>query len=190
MHPMRATDERRTPLPFAQARRRAAGVTAVSLGLALTLLGADAARANTLTGPTYSPDPRATVPMTVSVSGSADPTATLRVYVQQGGTCPTSAQVEAGSIPAGVTEVIARAPVGPFAYEGTYTPAVTGSHTICAFLLGAGTTGTSASSTGFSVGAAPPPHRLLLRARRRPWSTACHRSSAPTRPRCAAWCRR
>ena len=52
MHPMRATDERRIPLSFAQARRRAAGVTAVSLGLALTLLGADAARANTLTGPT------------------------------------------------------------------------------------------------------------------------------------------
>ena len=155
MHPTRAAQERWTPRTLAHARSRAAGITAVSLALAL--LGAGVAQANTLTGPTYSPDPRATVPMTVSVSGSADPTGALRVYVQQGNPCPTSADVEAGNIPAGVTQVIARQPVGPFAYEGTYTPAVAGQHTVCAYLLGSGTTGTSASSTGFSVGPAPPP---------------------------------
>lgn len=157
MPPTRAAHSRWIPKHYAQARSRAAGLAAVSLTLALTLLGADAAHANTLTGPTYSPDPRATVPMTVAVSGSADPTGALRVYVVQDGTCPASADVEAGNIPAGVTQVIARQPVGPFAYDGTYTPAVAGKHTVCAYLLGAGTTGTSASSTGFSVGPAPPP---------------------------------
>lgn len=158
MHPTRAAHERWIPTNLTQARRRATGVTALSLALALTLIGAGTAQANTLNGPTYSPGPRATVPMTISVSGSADPTATLRVYVQPTGACPSSANVEAGSIPAGTTEVIARQPVGAFSYSATYTPPVAGSYTICAYLLGASTmTGTSASSTGFSVGAAPPP---------------------------------
>ena len=60
--------------------------------------------------------------MTVGVSGSADPTAALRVYVQQGGTCPHLGAGGGGDDPAGATEVIARTPVGPFAYDATYTP--------------------------------------------------------------------
>jgi len=157
MQPTRAAHERWTPRHPASARSRAATLVAVGLTLALTLFaGAEAAQANTLTGPTYSPDPRATVPMTVSVSGSADPTAALRLYVQQGGPCPTSADVEAGNIAAGATEVIAKQPVGPFSYSATFTPPAAGSYTLCAYLLGSGTTGTSASSTGFSVGPAPP----------------------------------
>lgn len=133
-------------------------VTTLSLALALTLAGADAARAHTLNGPTYSPGPRATVPMTISVSGVADPTAVVRVYVQPSGPCPSSEAVKAGSVPAGVTEVIARQAVGAFSYSATYTPPAAGAYTLCAYLFDtSATTGTSASSTGFTVGAAPPP---------------------------------
>ena len=148
MHPTRAAHERWIPTNLAPARGRgrAASVMALSLALALTLLGADAAHAHSLNGPTYSPGARATVPMTIGASGSADPTAALRVYVQQGGACPTSANVEAGTIPAGLTEVIARSSrSGAFSYSGTYTPPVAGSYSICAFLFGgSANTGTSA----------------------------------------------
>jgi len=133
-------------------------LAALSLALALTLLGAEAARAHTLNGPTYSPSPRATVPMTVSVSGVADPTAAVRVFVQQGGACPSSESVKTGAVPAGTTAVIAKQPVGAFSYSETYTPPAAGSYTLCAFLFDtSATTGTSASSSGFTVGAAPPP---------------------------------
>ena len=160
MHPTRAAHERWIPTPLAPARGRgrAASVVALSLGLALLLLGAEAAQAHTLNGPTYSPAAQATVPMTISVSGSADPTAVLRVYVQPSGACPTSTQVQTGSIPAGSTEVIAQQPVGAFSYSGTYAPPSAGSYSICAFLFGGSSnTGTSASATSFGVGPAPPP---------------------------------
>ncbi|MEA2193691.1 MAG: hypothetical protein QOG42_125 [Solirubrobacteraceae bacterium] len=157
MHPKRAIHAGPSATTVAGARRSGVRATALSVGLALTLLaGADAAQANTLNGPTYSPGPRATVPMTISVSGSADPTATLRVYVQQAGACPSSADVEAGSIPAGSTRVVAEQPVGAFSSSGSYTPPAAGSYTICAYLLGSGSTGTSASSTSFTAGVAPP----------------------------------
>jgi len=157
MHPTRAAHERGIPTNPVRAGARTASVIALGLALALMLLAADAAQANTLHAPTASPGAQATVPMTISASGSADPTATLRVYVQQGGACPSSANVEAGTIPAGSTEVIAHQPVGPFAYSGTYTPPVAGSYSICAFLFGGSNAGTSASSTSFAVGPAPPP---------------------------------
>jgi hypothetical protein len=158
MHPPRAAHDRPTPTNLASAPCRAATVMALSLALALMLLGADAAHANRLNGPTYSPSPRATVPMTISASGTADSAASLRVYVQPGGACPTSANVAAGNIPAGSTEVIAERPVGPFSYSATYTPPAAGSYSICAFLLGStSNAGTSASATSFSVGPAPPP---------------------------------
>jgi hypothetical protein len=158
MHPTRAAHDRWTPTNLRSAPGRAATVMALSLALALMLLATDAAQAHTLNGPTASPGARATVPMTISVSGSADPTATLRVYVQQSGPCPTSANVEAGAIPAGSTEVIARQPVGAFSYSATYTPPVAGSYSICAFLFGgADNIGTSASAATFTAGPAPPP---------------------------------
>jgi len=151
MQPMRAAHPRWISTTLGRA-------AALSLALALTLLGANAAGAHTLNGPTYSPGPRATVPMTISVSGSADPTAIVRVYVQQSGICPSSADVKAGTVPAGATEVIAKEPVGAFSYSATYTPPVAGSYTLCAYVFDTSTTtGTSASSTGFTVGPAPPP---------------------------------
>jgi hypothetical protein len=156
MHPTRPAHTRPNPTSPGGARRRAAAIAALSLALAL--LGADAARAHTLNGPTYSPGPRATVPMTISASGTADPTAVLRVYVQQGGPCPSSDAVKAGTVPAGATEVISKQPVGAFSYSATYTPPVAGSYVLCAYIYDTSTTtGTSASSTGFTVGAAPPP---------------------------------
>lgn len=158
MHPTRAAHDRWTPPTDVGAAGRAATVMALSLALALMLLGADAAHANRLNGPTYSPGPRATVPMTISASGAADTAASLRVYVQQGGACPTSANVAAGNIPAGSTQVIAEQPLGPFSYSATYTPPVAGSYSICAFLIGsASNAGTSASATSFTAGPAPPP---------------------------------
>lgn len=157
MHPTRAAHDRWIPPNLASAPGRAATVMTLSLVLALMLLGAEAAHANRLNGPTYSPGPRATVPMTITASGTADSAASLRVYVQPSGACPTSANVEAGNIPAGSTRVIAEQPVGPFSYSATYTPPVAGSYSICAFLLGPASTGTSASATSFSAGPAPPP---------------------------------
>lgn len=158
MHPSRAAHDRWIPTNLASASGRAATVMALSFALALMLLGADAAHANRLNGPSYSPGPRATVPMTISASGTADTAASLRVYVQPGGACPTSANVEAGNIPAGSTEVIAERPVGAFSYSATYTPPAAGSYSICAFLLGAASNaGTSASATSFTAGPAPPP---------------------------------
>lgn len=158
MHTTRAAHERWISTNPAVARGRAATVTALSLAFALTLLAADAAHANRLNGPTHSPGPRATVPMTISASGTADTAASLRVYVQPSGACPTAANVQAGNIPAGSTQVIAEQPVGPFSYSASYTPPAAGSYSICAFLIGsASNTGTSASATSFSVGPAPPP---------------------------------
>ena len=158
MHPTRAAHDRWTPLNVVSGPGRAATALALALALVLMLLGADAAHANRLNGPTYSPGPRATVPMTISASGTADTTASLRVYVQQGGVCPTSANVAAGSIPAGSSQVIAEQPLGPFSYSATYTPPVAGSYSICAFLIGsASNAGTSASATSFTAGPAPPP---------------------------------
>jgi hypothetical protein len=158
MHPTRAAHDRWTAMNLTSAQRRAATVAALSLALALLLLAADAAQANRLNGPTYSAGPRATVPMTISASGVADTPASLRVYVQQSGACPTSANVVAGTIPAGTTEVIAQQPTGPFSYSATFTPPAPGSYSICAFLFGSTTnTGTSATATSFGVGPAPPP---------------------------------
>ncbi|MDP1849763.1 MAG: hypothetical protein Q8K79_18395 [Solirubrobacteraceae bacterium] len=158
MHPTRAAHERWIPTNPARPHRRAASATALAVALAAALLGADAAQANTLHAPTYSAGARATVPMTISASGVADTPASLRVYVQRGGACPTSANVVAGAIPAGSTEVIAQQPTGPFSYSATFTPPVAGSYSICAFLFGSTTnTGTSATATSFGVGPAPPP---------------------------------
>lgn len=160
MHPTRATHERRIPTTSAQARSRAARGTALSLALALAGLGAaaGAAQANTLNGPTVSSGARATVPMTVSVSGSADPTAALRVYVQPSGIpCASSSTVPTQGAP-GAAEVISQEPVGAFSYSGMYTPPAAGAYTVCAYLFGVSSnTGTSAASTSFVAGPAPPP---------------------------------
>ena len=159
MHPTRAAHERWTPpTNRARPRRRGPGATALAVAVAAALLGADAAHANTLHAPTYSAGARATVPMTIGASGVANTPASLRVYVQRGGACPTSANVLSGAIPAGSTEVIAQQPSGPFAYSATFTPPVAGSYSVCAFLFGSTTNiGTSATATSFGVGPAPPP---------------------------------
>lgn len=159
MQPTRATHQRSIPTTRDRTRRRAVRATALSLSLAMALLTAEVAQANTLNGPTVSSGARATVPMTVSVSGSADPTATLRVYVQPSGVpCATSSTVQTQGAAAGATEVIARQPVGAFSYSGTYTPPAAGAYTVCAYLFAvSANTGTSASSTSFSAGPAPPP---------------------------------
>ncbi len=163
MHPTRAAHERWIPTNLVPARGRAASVTALSLALAVTLLGADAARANTLTFPALSPGARATVPMTIAVSGDADPSASLRVYVQQGGDgCAGEGsglqRAQAQAMRPGSTEVINRQPFGPFSVQGTYTPPAAGPYSACAYLFGA-SPGASASTTSssFTVGPAPPP---------------------------------
>jgi hypothetical protein len=152
MHPTRAAHERRIPTSLGR-------ITALSLTLGATLLGpAAAAQANALDRPTSSPGARATVPMTIGVSGSADPSATLRVYARPGsGSC-----VLTGGQPvpaAGSTEVIAQQPAtGPFSFTGTYTPAVEGQHSVCAFLFGPSPGSASVVTSGnFTVGPAPPP---------------------------------
>lgn len=163
MHPTRAAHHRWIPTTVAQARSRAASIAALSLALALTLLGAEAAQANSLTT-AVSQGARATLPMTVSASGSADPTATLRVYIQHGGGGGCAGgrsgqeNAQAQSARAGSTQVIAEQPVGPFSYAASYTPPVAGSYSLCAYLFGTSPgTGASQSSTSFSVGPAPPP---------------------------------
>lgn len=135
--------------------------------LALTLLampGAGVAAANRLTAPTVSPAPRATVPTTISISGTADTPSILRVFVQPssatgcagGGSGAANADAQAAR--AGSTEVISREPVAAFAYSATYTPASAGSYLLCAYLYGAtAATGSSQVSTNFGVGPAPPP---------------------------------
>jgi hypothetical protein len=163
MHPTRAAHTRWIPTSPGRARGRGASLAAVSLALALTLLGADAARASSLAAPVLSSSPRATVPMTVSISGTADPSATLRVYIQQGaggcatdGTGPEKAQAQ--SLRPGSTEVIAQQPTGPFAYSATYTPPVAGGYFVCAYLFGSTAgAGVSQTSMSFAVGPAPPP---------------------------------
>lgn len=180
MHPTRAAHERWIPPTNRPGpRRRRPRATALAVALAAALLGADVAHASTLHAPTYSSGARATVPMTIGASGVADTPASLRVYVQRGGACPTSANVLAGAIPAGSTEVIAEQPSGPFAYSATFTPPDAGSYSICAFLFGSTTnTGTSATATSFGVGPAPPPAATTQPPR--PGATG----TAPRRTRC------
>lgn len=172
MHRMRAAHERRIP--------------ALAAALAVTLLlGAEAAAANTLTT-AVSPGARATVPMTVTASGSADPTAVLRVYVQPpgGGGCAGGAggaeNAQAQSVRPGSALVIAEQPVGPFSYSATYTPPVAGSYSLCAYLYGLSpSTGASQSAVSFSVGLAPPPPPAAVN-QQQPGTTG----TAPRRTRC------
>lgn len=134
--------------------------------LALTLLampGAGVAAANRLSAPTVSPNPRATVPMTISISGTADTPSILRVFVQPSsatgcaGGGSGSANADAQAARPGSTEVIAREPAAAFAYSATYTPATAGSYSLCAYLYGTtAATGSSQVSTNVSVGPAPP----------------------------------
>lgn len=182
MHPTRAAHQRQIPTNLARRRRRVASARALGLTLAVALLGADAAHANTLHAPTYSSGARATVPMTIGASGVADTPSSLRVYVQRSGPCPTSANVVAGTIPAGSTEVIAEQPVGSFSYSGTFTPPAAGSYSVCAFLFGSSAmVGTSATATSFSVGPAPPPPPPAATTQQpAPGAT----STAPRRTRC------
>ena len=188
MHRTRAAHPRWTPLNLAPVRGRGAGVMALSLALALALLGADAARANTLNAPQVSAGARATVPMTISISGSADPTAALRVFVQAGGGCASGGSIpenaEAQSTRANSTRVIAEQPVGAFAYSATYTPPAAGSYLLCAYLLGSAGTGDSATSKTFAVGAAPPapPPSASPPATQSP--TAPGTTTTPARTRC------
>ena len=164
MHPTRALHDRWAAANGARARSRVTGLTAVSLALALTLLGgADAAQASSLTT-SVSPDARAGTPMTVSAQGTADEPATLRVFVQQGdgGGCAGggagAANAEAQSARPGSTEVITQQPSGPFAYSAPYTPPAAGSYALCAYLFGStAATGASQVSASFSVAPAPPP---------------------------------
>lgn len=165
MQPTRVAHERWFPTNFTQARSRLAGASALSLALSLTLLGAGAgagaAQANTLST-AVSSGARATVPMTVSAMGSADPAATLRVYVQQGApgcasgnSGPENAQAQ--STRAGSTEVIAQQPSGAFSYSAAFTPPASGQYFLCAYLFGSSTNqGSSQSSASFNVGPAPP----------------------------------
>ena len=151
MQPKRAAHPRRISTNL----RR---VAALSVAFVLSPLGAQAAQAGTINAPATSAGPRATVPMTIAVTGSADPGSILRVYVNAGS---SSCTVTGGQpVPApGATAVIAEQPApGPFEYSGTYTPAVPGPHSVCAFLFGASTgAGSAVSSDNFTVGPAPPP---------------------------------
>ena len=162
-------------------------ISTMAAAVALTLLLAvDAARANSLST-AVSPGARASVPMTVTASGSADPTAALRVYVQQGGGggCAGGASgaenAQAQSVRAGSTQVIAEQPVGAFSYSATYTPPVAGSYTLCAYLFGSSPgTGASMSAVSFSVGPAPPPPPATTTPGGSPGAT----STTPRRTRC------
>jgi hypothetical protein len=151
MRPTRATHPRWMPTNLGR-------VAALSLVLGATLSPSTAGAAQgTLNAPAFSPGARATVPMTIAVSGVADPSGTLRVYVLPGGgICAVTDN--APSVPPGATQVIAESPVGPFSYSATYTPPAEGSYSLCAYLFGPTTqTGTSVTSGNFSVGPAPPP---------------------------------
>jgi hypothetical protein len=143
--------------------RRTFGAAA---GLALTLLaipGAGVASANTLAAPTVSPsNPRATLPVTIGISGTASTPSVLRVFVQPspaigcagGGSGEANADAQAQR--SGSVEVITRAPTAAFAYSATYTPPSAGNYALCAYLYGAtAATGASQVSTNFTVLPAP-----------------------------------
>ena len=157
MRPMRAAEPRLTPTNLVRTAALSLALVAASLGTA------GAAQANSLSAPVVSAGPQATVPMTVSVSGSGDPSAALRVYVQEGtggcageGTGPQKALAQ--SLRPGSTEVIAQQPVGPFAYSATYTPPVAGGYLVCAYLYGTSAgAGVSQTTKSFAVGPAPQP---------------------------------
>jgi len=152
MRPTRAAQSRWIPTNLGRSAVLSLTLVAASLGTA------EAAQANTVSAPAFSPGPQATVPMTISVSGSADPSAILRVYVRPGGgTCTVTA---GQPVPApGSAEVIAQQPApGPFSYSAAYTPAVAGPHSVCAYLYGASTgAGSAVSSGNFTAAPAPPP---------------------------------
>jgi len=152
MRPTRAAHPRWIPTNLGRSAVLSLTLVAASLG------SAEAAQANTVSAPAFSPGPQATVPMTISVSGSADPSAILRVYVRPGGgTCTVTA---GQPVPApGSAEVIAQQPApGPFSHSAAYTPDVAGPHSVCAYLYGASTgAGSAVSSGNFTAAPAPPP---------------------------------
>ncbi len=159
MHVVRTGHAR---LGLTHPRSALGGATLLAVAL-LAMPGAGVAAANRLAAPTVSPTPRAGVPMTIGVSGTADTPSTLRVFVQAspatgcagGGSGAANADAQAQRV--GATEVITRTPTAAFADSATYTPPAAGNYSLCAYLYGATpATGASQVSTNFSVAPAPP----------------------------------
>lgn len=135
----------------------------LSLTSALTLLCADAARANSLTvRVSQVAEPVGT--NIVSVEGVADLPATLRVFVHEGG----SGCVSAGSVAenaaaqgaiAGSNELIRREPHGPFAYSASFLHFGPGSVAVCAYLFDASPATEDKQVNGLLHFDPPPPPR-------------------------------
>jgi len=132
MHPRRVARNRWTATPTGR-------VSVLGLTVLLTLLCVDAARANSLTGGA-SPAAQPVGTIIVSVEGTADLPATLRVFVQEGGTSCVSggsgaANAEAQAAITGSNELITREPFGPFAYSASFLHFGPGSLVVCAYLF-------------------------------------------------------
>lgn len=103
------------------------------------------------------PNPQATLPETISVSGQVGLASTAAIYAQLGAAgCAAQAADEAAR---GGTLVDRRTVSGPFAYTVTFTPASAGAYSICSYLDGsaAGTVEHQNQSFVISVAPAPPP---------------------------------
>jgi hypothetical protein len=128
---------------------------------ALMLVAAGEALALDSLSVSSSPGAQATVPMTIGAQGATAAPSALRVFVQQGGgDCahgPTAAADESAKSTA--SEVIAQSPSGSFSYAASYTPPVSGSYAICAYVnrASADSDVSSEVSQTFVAAAAPPP---------------------------------
>lgn len=158
-----ATDPRHRPGTRPRAGRT---IVAAALGASLLLVGAaDALAADSLTigG---SGTPQATVPMTITASGSSSEPSSLRVFVQQGGAECASGAAGGGAANAaneaarpGTTEVISETTSGAFNYAATYTPPAAGTYKVCAYSFRTGPVSSASSqvSQAFTVAEAPSP---------------------------------
>jgi hypothetical protein len=119
-----------------------------ALALPLTPLLAPstaAAGSQSFTTPVVSANPVAGVPVTLTETGTSDPSSTLTVSAQPGGGACTAAAVQIDSA------VVA----GSFTHVTTFTPAQSGTYTICFVFTGAN--GTQSESFTIDVAPAPPP---------------------------------
>jgi hypothetical protein len=102
-----------------------------------------AANSQSFSTPVVSANPVAGMPVTLTETGSSDPSSTMTVSAQPGGGACTPAAVQIDSA------VVS----GNFTHVTTFTPAEAGTYTICFVFTGANGT----QSESFSLDVAPPP---------------------------------
>lgn len=102
-----------------------------------------------------SPNPQATVPVTISASGQVGVPSTIAIFAQLGA---TGCAAQAADEPArGGVLVDRRTVSGMFSFAAAFTPATAGTYDICTYLDGSAPGTVEHQNQTFAISVAPPP---------------------------------